>query len=331
MKHRLLSLLLILTLLCCLSPAALASIESVTVTQETDTAEDGTDRAEAYDDWAAGEPATAEESNAVTEETDGVAEETDGVAEPVYYYDSVGLLTARQRAELEDSGAAIAQAYDFGVYVVVLADYRDYDRRSVEDAAETVYRELDLGVGAAKSGLMLLLSMDDRDYDLCAYGYGHTAFTDYGKAQLARVFLDDFRYDDWYAGFRDYQAEAEEMLRLAAEGSPVDDPYVGYGDSGLERSRSEPGPVIAFSLLIGCVVALIVCMVMRSKSRSVKSARSAGTYAVPEGLYLAESFDKFSHITEQRVRIESDRSSGGGHSGGTSISSGGFSHSSGKF
>ncbi|MBQ2632987.1 MAG: TPM domain-containing protein [Oscillospiraceae bacterium] len=331
MKHRLLALFLMLALLACLSPAALASVESVTVTQETGTAEDGTDWAEAYDDRAAEEPATAEESNAVTEETDTVAEETEALAEPVYYYDSVGLLTARQRAELEDSGAAIAQAYDFGVYVVVLADYRDYDRRSVEDAAETVYRELDLGVGAAKSGLMLLLSMDDRDYDLCAYGYGHTAFTDYGKAQLARGFLDDFRYDDWYAGFRDYQAEAEEMLRLAAEGSPVDDPYAGYGGSGLERSRSEPGPVIAFSLLIGCVVALIVCMVMRSKSRSVKSARSAGTYAVPEGLYLAESFDRFSHITEQRVRIESDRSSGGGHGGGTSISSGGFSHSSGKF
>lgn len=324
MKHRLLALFLMLALLACLSPAALASVESVTVTQETDTAEDGTDWAEAYDDRAAEEPATAEE-------TDTVAEETEAVAEPVYYYDSVGLLTARQRAELEDSGAAIAQAYDFGVYVVVLADYRDYDRRNVEDAAEAVYRELDLGVGEAKSGLMLLLSMDDRDYDLCAYGYGHTAFTDYGKAQLARVFLDDFRYDDWYTGFRDYQAEAEEMLRLAAEGSPVDDPYAGYGGSGLERSRSEPGPVIAFSLLIGCVVALIVCMVMRSKSRSVKSARSAGTYAVPEGLYLAESFDRFSHVTEQRVRIESDRSSGGGHSGGTSISSGGFSHSSGKF
>lgn len=325
MKYRLLALLLILALMACLSPAALASIESVTVTQGSASAkedgdlveEDDTDWAEAYSDWAAEEPDTAEE--------------TDAVAEPVYYYDSVGLLTAQQRADLEACGAAIAEEYDFGVYVVVLEDYRDYDRRSVEDAAETVYRDLDLGVGAAKSGLMLLLSMDDRDYDLCAYGYGHTAFTDYGKEELARVFLDDFRYNDWYEGFRDYQDEAEDMLRLANEGSPVDDPYAGYDDYGSTRSRSEPGPVIGFSLLVGCVVALIACMVMRSKSRSVKSARSAGTYAVPEGLYLAESFDKFSHVTEQRVLIESSRGSGGGHGGGTSISSGGFSHSSGKF
>jgi len=302
MKLRLLRLLLTLALLVCLSPAALASADSLTLLP-------------------------SEEAPAPDAEANG---EQVAVA---YYYDSVGLLTAEQRAELEARGAAIAESYGFGVYIVVLDDYRDYDRWSVEDAAELVYRSLDLGVGTARSGLMLMLSMDDRDYDLCAYGYGHTAFTDYGKNQLAQVFLDDFRYDDWYTGFRDYQAEAEEMLRLANAGSPVDDPYAGYSgynDYNVTRSQREPGAVIGFSLLIGCVVALIACMVMRSKSRSVKSARSAGTYAIPEGLYLAESLDRFSHVTEQRVRIESNRGSGG-HGGGTSISSGGFSHSSGKF
>ena len=319
MKLRLLSLLLSLALLACLSPAALASIESVTVTQAGESEEEA-------EVWAAEDADAAWEP----EVSDWAAEEADGTVQAVYYYDSVGLLTAQQRAELEAHSAAIAERYGFGVYVVVLEDYRTYDRWSVENAAEVVYRSLDLGVGTARSGLMLLLSMDDRDYDLCAYGYGHTAFTDYGKNQLARVFLDDFRYDDWFEGFRDYQDEAEEMLRLANAGSPVDDPYAGYNGYSGTRSQRDPGAVIGFSLLIGCVVALIACMVMRSKSRSVKSARSAGTYAIPEGLYLAESLDRFSHVTEQRVRIETERS-GGGHGGGTSISSGGFSHSSGKF
>ena len=127
--------------------------------------------------------------------------------------DAAELLTEQQAATLEQMAEEVSERYGCGVYIVTVGDYRDLEDTDVQTCAEDLYDYFDLGIGEEKNGILLMLSMDDRDYDLCAYGYGHTAFTDYGKNQLARVFLDDFRYDDWFEGFRDYQDEAEEMLR----------------------------------------------------------------------------------------------------------------------
>lgn len=41
----------------------------------------------------------------------------------------------------------------------------------------------------------MLLSMEYRDYDIMAHGYGNIAFTDYGKEKMAERFLDEFGDD----------------------------------------------------------------------------------------------------------------------------------------
>ena len=259
------------------------------------------------------------------------ASEGPGETESAHYvYDTAMLLTLEQQAALQTRAEEIAAAYDFGVYIFTCDDFELYSTRNVEYAAEVIYKTFDMGVGEEKSGIMLLLSMDERDYDLCAYGYGHVAFTDYGKRELAKVFLDNFKRNDWYYGFRDYQERCADMLQQAKEGHPLDVSNGGGSSSrGGGGGRYEPGTAIGIGVFVGALVALIVTLIMRGKMRSVKKATGARNYAVPDSLVMTDASDHFSHITETRVKIESERSSGGG--GGTHISSGGFSHSSGKF
>ena len=263
--------------------------------------------------------------NSETRTTESAAGETGQ-----YVYDTAMLLTLEEQAALQARAEEIAATYDFGVYVFTCDDYMLYSSRSVEYAAEVIYKTFDMGVGEEKSGIMLLLSMDDRDYDLCAYGYGHVAFTDYGKRDLATYFLDNFKRNDWYNGFRDYQARCVDLLQQAKEGHPLDVSNGGGGSSrGGGGGRYEPGTAIAIGLFVGVLVALIVTLIMRGKMRSVRKATGARNYAIPDSLVMTDASDHFTHITETRVKVESERSSGGG--GGTSVSSGGFSHSSGKF
>lgn len=259
--------------------------------------------------------------------TETPAAETRTAGDVRYVYDLCDLLDETEEAALQAKAEDLAARYSFGVYIVLLDDYRSYSsQRNVEDAAEDIYKANDLGYGEGKDGIMLMLSMDERDYDLCAYGYGHYAFTDYGKEWLAEQFKDDFGYDHWYSGLDDYLDGCDSLLRRAAAGDPLD---VSGGSTRSRGSRYTPGAAIVIGLFVGCLVALIVCMVLRGKLKSVRKAVSAGQYVVPDSLHLSASEDMFSHVTETRVRIESDERSGGG--GGTSISSGGFSHSSGKF
>jgi hypothetical protein len=66
--------------------------------------------------------------------------------------------------------------------------------------------------------------------------------------------------------------------------------------------------------------------------KSARIATTADRYVVPGSAHLHIRDDRFLNRTQTVQVISHDRgSSGGGHAGGTSVNSGGFSHHSGKF
>ena len=240
-------------------------------------------------------------------------------ADAVYDWDDI--LTDSEEAILASAAEGVAEKYDVGVYIAVLPDMEDYGFYSIEECAEAFYSDMELGVGAEKTGILLILSMAERDYDLCAYGsYAHYAFTDYGKTTISDEFLDNFRGNDWYGGFMDYIAQTEELLAQAKDGAPVDVP---------PREKFTPAGILA-SLVIGALVAWVVCGILKGKMKTARAAVDADSYVRPGGAQITARDDRFSHITTSRRKIEKSSSSGGG-GGGTHVSSGGFSHSSGKF
>lgn len=245
-----------------------------------------------------------------------------------YVVDEAGILTAGEQAALEEQAQRVSEQYGCGVYVVTVYDYRLINSYSVRQAAQDYFTENSYGAGDDASGVMLFLSMEDRDFAFIAHGYGNTAFTDYGKERLQKEFLDDFRDDDWFGGMSDFIRYCGEYLDRARSGNPVD-----IQDRGVvEKVLDEFGLSTVVIGLVGvpCLAAWFICGRMKAKSKTARTATSAEFYAVPGSMELLASTDTFTHTTESRVRIESDSDRGGG-GGGTSVDSGGFSGSSGKF
>ena len=130
-----------------------------------------------------------------------------------FVFDRAGILTRDEAAALDAAAAAVSAEYGCGIYIVTVYDMADEGFSNIERFAEWTYEGLELGYDAEGTGLMLILSMAERDYDLDAFGdRAHRAFTDYGKAALADTFLDDFRLNDWAGGFRDYIENAGALL-----------------------------------------------------------------------------------------------------------------------
>lgn len=237
-----------------------------------------------------------------------------------YVTDAAGLLTAEERSDLEGKATEISDTYQCGVYIITLGDFTEYTWKSdILQAAEEIYRQYSLGWGEQKSGVLLMLSMAERDYALIAYGYGNTAFTDYGKDRLADVFLDDFGEDDWYGGFSDYLEKSEGMLSAARSGNPLD----------VSSNPAIPAVGVVIDLVLGCLISLAVCFILRGQMKSAQEKTEAGDYM--GSVQFSRREDRFTHSTRQRVKIEqpSGGSSGGG--GGTTVNSRGFSGKSGKF
>lgn len=93
------------------------------------------------------------------------------------------------------------------------------------------------------------------------------------------------------------------MMQQASEGHAV---------------RKPLSKVIFPALLVGCGVALAVCLVLKGKMKSVRRGAEADVYVTAEGLNLTERSDIYTHTTETRRKKEKNDSqseSGGGGSG----------------
>ncbi len=258
----------------------------------------------------------------------------------VYVYDDAALLTQEEYDTLTASAMAVADQYGCGVYVVTVDDMADYiDPEAVTETGETgmaafteyAWDALGLAASYDSNGIMLALSMAERDFQMLAHGdTANAAFTDYGKYLMQDEFLDNFREDDWYGGFADYIAACGRYLEANANGTPIDvEPDVPL----------TVGEKIGFGLMVGLplgiLIAFIVCAIYKGQLKSVRRATEAARYTVSGGTEITEREDRFTHTTEVRtpIKTESDDHDSGGSSfsGGTTVNSGGFSHSGGKF
>lgn len=245
-----------------------------------------------------------------------------------FVFDEASILTDDQVLALNYAAKSVSDQYNCGIYIAVFSDMNEYGFSNIEQFSEAVFSSWELGYGQEENGIVLVLSMSGRDYDLDAHGdIANTAFTDYGKEQLASRFIDDFRGNQWYSGFNDYVDFAGSMLESAKNGIPLDVP--GYQSDSQSFSEK-----IASSVFPGLIVALIVAAIrgsaLKRKMKSVYAAGEASEYMARDRFQLTGQDDHFTHTTVVRQRIERDSGSRGSH-GGTSVNSGGHSHSSGKF
>ena len=230
-----------------------------------------------------------------------------------YVTDAAGLFSESEAARLERMAETVSQKYGVGVYVVTVEDFRDYHSGGVYKATYTIYHKYALGEGAGRDGILLLLSMDDRDWAMFCYGERcEYAFNSYGQEQLEKVFLARFGENDWYGGFEDYIKECSVYLKKAADGKPV-------------RASALLACLIVAGLAL--LAAGVIVAVIWEKMNSVAIKVTANSY-VSGTLQLTEQTDRFTHRTTSTRRIERSSSSG---SSSRSESGGGGSGRSGKF
>lgn len=243
----------------------------------------------------------------------------DGGYEGSYVIDKAGILTEEQANSLEAMAAESSESSGCGIYLVIVDDYRQYTGESFDgDAAEKIYEDRSFGLGDDKSGIMLMMSMDDRHMYLLSHGLGSIALSDSENEDLRDDIKKYFKDDEWYQGFCEYIKKAAGNVYLDSSRSS-DHEY----DSPIFRSYKLKSRLLGIGvcLVIGLVAAFAVVMVLRAQLRSVAKETDAGRYADKGGLNLSRHYDRFTHRSRSRVYdppAKSNNSSSSGSSGGYS-------------
>lgn len=244
----------------------------------------------------------------------------DGFADEYYRLnDLADLLTDSEETVLLQKLDEISLRQKMDVTVATVKDLGGYS--TAEEYADAVYEFCKYGYGKNKDGLLLLISMEDRDFAISTCGYGITAFTDAGIEYIMKQIKSDLSGGNYAAAFDTYASLCDEFITQARNGSPFD-------KGNLPR---EPLPMIwiPISIVIGVLLALIIVGSMKGKLKTVRTQAAANSYLKKDSLNITESSDLFLYHTVTRSEKQKDSDSGSS----THTSSSGTTHGggSGKF
>lgn len=228
--------------------------------------------------------------------------------------DGAGLLTESEQSELLSKLDEISDRQQVDI-VVVTTD--TLDGQTPMDYADDFYDYFGYGFGADCDGILLLVSMEDRDWYISSCGYGMTAVNDAGVEYISEQFLSDLS-DGYYASaFSTYANLCDEFITQARTGQP-------YDSDSLPKAPFNVFTNLLIALAVGLVIALIVTGIMRGKLKSVRWQAAAANYVRSGSMNLTESRDLFLyHTVDRTARPKSNdndsshtSSSGQTHGGG---------------
>jgi len=234
--------------------------------------------------------------------------------------DGAGLLTDSQVQALITSLTKISEARQCEVAVVTV---NSLDGKTAQQYADDYYDYNGYGYGTDDSGVLLLIAMDTHDMAITTYGYGITAFTDYGIQYLQDQIRPDMSAGDYASALNVYAQQCDRLLQMARAGHPYDETDAPKQDNTML--------VLGGSVIGGTLVALLVMLGLGSGMRTARRQGMAQNYIRPGSMVMDSHFDIFLYNRVSRTpkpRHDDGPSGGGGSS--LHISSSGRSHGGGS-
>lgn len=218
-----------------------------------------------------------------------------------FVQDDAGLLSADEEAKLEEECAGIFDRHQTAAYIITTPDFGAGD---IKDWQREVFAGSSLGKESAGSGVMLAVSMAERDWGLVGFGAAQEAFTTYGRELIGERILEDLSDGEYYDAFSRYLSMADEYLAAAKEGRPYteDHPY-GQG--------WRIPVIIGVSFLLSLAVSSGIVLSWK-KSMNTRVPKEGAMEYMKEGSFrLYNRTDQFLyHTISQTKRPEQDSSSG---------------------
>lgn len=216
-------------------------------------------------------------------------------------------------AQLED----ISERQECEVAVVTV---ESLEGKTSTQYADDFYDYNGYGYGANKDGILLLISMEDRDWAISTYGYGITAFTDAGQEYLMDQVLPALRDGDYAEAFSVFAEQCDVFLTQAADGEPYDGRNIPQSNAG-----SDIWMHLGISLVFGLIVSLVLMLYHTGRQKGIRSQPDANEYLKEGSLDVTHSRDLFLFRTVHRTRRPEENRGSSTHTSSSGRTHGGSS------
>ncbi len=233
---------------------------------------------------------------------EGTPESSVTYGEEELVLDDAALLSEDEAAELNQKLNTISHKYNAQLIVCTL---ETLDGADIDEFDDYLYDTLGFGYGENKDGVLLLVSMDPREYRILSNGFAGVAIDTDTIDIIGDAFVSDLSDGNYADAFDTFADQCAYYLDGYINGFPFD-----------------VGGTLAVCLIIGVLAGVIVAFVLKGQLKSVRQQNQAANYVRPGSMQITVHNDFFLYRTVNRTRKESNSSSGSG-SGGSARSSGG--------
>lgn len=223
--------------------------------------------------------------------------------------DGSDLLTAEEETKLQEYLLDISDKYQCDVVAVTTNSFEGKDRWTYTDE---YYFEHDYGYGDTVDGIILMVNLQEREFQYLTRGKAIEVFTDYGLEVIDKQVTPYLSDGEYYDAFKKYADLTEEFLEEAEKGQPFDVRH-------KYKEKMNPGMHIGISLGVGVLAALITSLILLGQLKTVRVKGQAQEYVRKGSFRVTGSRDLYLYRTVSKRRVE--KNSGGGSS--TRSSSGG--------
>ncbi|MDY3249814.1 MAG: TPM domain-containing protein [Candidatus Choladocola sp.] len=241
--------------------------------------------------------------------------------------DTADLLTEQEEADLLKKLDEISERQNCDVAVVTVDSL---EGKTSQEYADDYYDYNGYGMGSDYDGILLLISMEERDWAISTSGYGITAFTDAGLSYLSEKILPQLGEGKYNGAFTKFTDLCDDFITEAKNGEP-------YNANHLPKEPVDNFWILA-DLVIGLGLGYVIAFRKKGKLISVRRKVTAEDYTVPGSFVLNVNTDRFVRrfVTSKSIVSSEKKNSGSGSNKGgstTHTSSSGRTHggTSGKF
>ena len=220
-----------------------------------------------------------------------------------FVYDEADLLTESEETALEQKLMDISHSYNTQLVVYTASTTTGGD---IDSFADFLYDSMGFGYGELKEGVMLLICMDLREYQILSNGQAGIAIgTDEIDVlcDFMNTYLPEGHYTSAFHAFADQCAVY------------LDGYQNGYAFNFKQN--------LAISLVIGILVGLIVVFILKAQLKSVHQQSYANEYVRSGSMQININEDIFLYRHVTRTKKPKETSSSSSHSGGSARSRGG--------
>lgn len=228
-------------------------------------------------------------------------------AHPARVVDDAGLMNEQQVQALTQKLDEISERQQVDVIVVT---QNSLDGKEAMDYADDYFDYNGYGIGNDRSGVLLLIGMENRDWWISTRGYGINAFSSSDIEITGENISPDLSTGNYAEAFDRFADIADQYITDAKNGGHPKEPF-----NWLKA--------IVIAVVVGLVVGLIVVSGMKKSLKSVHFQKAANYYTRENSVDISRQYDIFlySHVNRIAKPKNDDHgshtsSSGASHGGG---------------